>query len=90
MRRPHDFTYVFLALQAAILLSGAFYPLTVYPVWLKYVVEYSPFYQGIALARDFASGAVGKIDAFHVLYMVLFGILCALGGRRSLLKKLRE
>lgn len=50
------------------LLSGTFYPLTIYPDWLRMIIEAMPLWQAIQLERDLTLGTVGWSTLAHVAY----------------------
>ena len=52
------------------LFSGTFYSLSVYPAWLRIVVECLPLQHGIALLRGLNAGAIDWSLAGHAAYFV--------------------
>jgi lipooligosaccharide transport system permease protein len=53
------------------LFSATFYPITVYPVAIQWVVEALPLWHGIELVRGLTTGAL-RVEMFgHVLYFVV-------------------
>jgi lipooligosaccharide transport system permease protein len=83
MRSWQHFEFVTLATLPMFLFSGSFYPLSVYPVGLRVVVECTPLYQGVALLRGLTLGAVGPFMLVHVAYLALMGLGgLALASRR--------
>jgi lipooligosaccharide transport system permease protein len=73
MRGLADFDYVALAVVPMTLLSATFFPLSTYPVAVRWVVQLSPLYHGVALERDLMLGTIGWSCLVHV------GVLAALG-----------
>lgn len=57
------------------LFSGTFYPLSVYPDWLRVLIECLPLYQAIELIRSLTLGNIGWQLLGHVLYFVVMIIL---------------
>ena len=53
------------------LFSGTFYPLTIYPDWLRVIIECLPLYQAIELIRSLTLGNIGWDLLGHVLYFVV-------------------
>jgi lipooligosaccharide transport system permease protein len=53
------------------LFSGTFYPLDVYPDWLRITVEALPLWQAIALERALMFGQLDLDLVWHVLYFVV-------------------
>ena len=70
-----DFDYVQLALVPMLLLSATFFPVTTYPDPVRWLVELSPLYHGVALERGLMLGQVGWSLLAHVLVLVLLGAL---------------
>jgi lipooligosaccharide transport system permease protein len=83
MRSWLDFEFVTLTTLPMFLFSTTFYPLSVYPRPIQYIVDCTPLYQGIALLRGLTLGYVGPGLLWHVLYLALMGIAgLAIAGRR--------
>jgi lipooligosaccharide transport system permease protein len=83
MRSWLDFEFVTLTTLPMFLFSTTFYPLSVYPRPIQYVVDCTPLYQGIALLRGLTLGYVGPGLLWHVLYLALMGMAgLAIAGRR--------
>ena len=53
------------------LFSGTFYPLTVYPQWLQWVIEAMPLWQGIQLIRGFTLGVINVSMLGHLAYFLV-------------------
>ena len=73
-----DFDYVQLALVPMMLLSATFFPVTTYPGPLRWLVELSPLYHGVALERGLMLGQIGWSLLAHLLVLVAMG---AVGAR---------
>ncbi|HEX3788265.1 MAG TPA: ABC transporter permease [Pseudonocardiaceae bacterium] len=84
MRSWQDFDLVQLAILPMFFFSTTFYPITVYPGWLRVVVECLPLYQGIELMRSLTTGFVGIGALGHVLYFVVMAGLGGFGAARRL------
>jgi lipooligosaccharide transport system permease protein len=83
IRSWQDFEYVTLATLPMFLFSATFYPLSVYPRAIQYVVDVTPLYQGIALLRGLTLGYVSPSLLWHVLYLAVLGTAgLAVAGRR--------
>jgi len=65
-----------IAMLPMFLLSGSFYPLTVYPGYLQGILKALPLWQAIAMVRDFTLGMVSPGILWHVLY---FAVMVAIG-----------
>ena len=73
-----DFDYVQLVLVPMMLLSATFFPVTTYPGALRWLVELSPLYHGVALERGLMLGQIGWSLLGHLLVLVALG---AVGAR---------
>jgi lipooligosaccharide transport system permease protein len=70
MKSVQDLDMVQVAILPMFLFSGTFYSLSVYPTWLRIVVECLPLQHGIALLRDLNAGVVGWGMLGHAAYFV--------------------
>jgi len=83
MRSWQDFDLVNLAVLPMFFFSTTFYPLTVYPGWLRVVVQCFPLYHGVALMRGLTTGFVGWGMLGHALYFAVMALAgLAVAGRR--------
>ena len=83
MRSWQDFEFVQLAILPMFLFSTTFYPLSVYPRGIQYVVEVTPLYQSVDLLRGLVLGLVSPGLLWHVLYLAVLGLAGLLvAGRR--------
>jgi len=83
MRSWQDFEYVMVATLPMFLFSATFYPLSVYPRPIQFIVDCTPLYQGTALLRGLTLGYVGPGLLWHVLYLGVMGVSgLALAGSR--------
>jgi lipooligosaccharide transport system permease protein len=83
MKSWQDFEYVTLATLPMFLFSATFFPLSVYPSSLQWVVQISPLYHAAALVRELTTGAVGMSSAGHVGVLVALGVVGVwVAGRR--------
>lgn len=64
------------ALLPMFLLSATFYPLSVYPVPVQWIIEVLPLWHAVDLVRGLTTGVLGPAMLVHVLY---FAVLIALG-----------
>ncbi|CAN5289513.1 ABC transporter permease [soil metagenome] len=53
------------------LFSATFYPLTVYPAPIQWVVQALPLWHGVELVRGLTTGALNPAMLIHVLYFVI-------------------
>jgi lipooligosaccharide transport system permease protein len=83
MRTWHHFDYINLAMIPLFLFSATFYPLSVYPRGLQYVVQLSPLYHGATLIRSLSFGDIGPGLLLHVAVLLGVGAVgLFLTGRR--------
>ncbi len=88
LRSWQDFDLVNLVIFPMFFFSTTFYPITVYPGWLRPIVQAFPLYQGIALMRACTTGFVGWGLLWHVLYFAVMFAVGAVGAARRLTKLL--
>jgi lipooligosaccharide transport system permease protein len=53
------------------LLSATFYPITVYPTGLQWVIQAMPLWHGVELVRGFTTGLIDTATPWHILYFVV-------------------
>jgi lipooligosaccharide transport system permease protein len=69
------------------LFSATFYPLSVYPEWIRTVIQALPLWHAVELMRGLTTGAVDAGMLWHVLYfvaMILVGLVFTTKRLRSL------
>lgn len=84
LRSWQDFELVQVFLLPMFLFSGTFYPLSVYPTWLEWIVRFSPLYNAISLVRSFTLGNVTWYCVLNVLYLATLGVIGILVARRRM------
>ncbi|MFO7573491.1 MAG: ABC transporter permease [Gaiellaceae bacterium] len=83
MRTWKDFEFTNLVMLPLFLFSATFYPISVYPQALQWVVQALPLYHGVALVRALTTGAVGWFQLANVAYLVVLGLVgIVIAGRR--------
>jgi lipooligosaccharide transport system permease protein len=83
MRSWQDFSYITLVQLPIFLFSATFYPLSVYPESLQWVVRCSPLYHAATLMRELTTGTVGLGSLVHVAVLVALGVVgMVVTGRR--------
>jgi lipooligosaccharide transport system permease protein len=83
MRSWQDFEFVTLATLPMFLFSTTFYPLSVYPRSLQFVVECTPLYQSVVMLRDLTLGSVTPAILWPAAYLAVLGLIGLLvAGRR--------
>jgi lipooligosaccharide transport system permease protein len=70
MKSIQDLDLVDVAILPLFLFSGTFYSLSVYPTWLRIVVECLPLHHGIAMLRALNAGVLDWSLAGHACYFV--------------------
>jgi lipooligosaccharide transport system permease protein len=87
MRTWQDFEFVNLIQLPMFLFSATFYPLSVYPEWIRTVIQALPLWHAVELMRGLTTGAVDAGMLWHVLYfvaMILVGLVFTTKRLRSL------
>ncbi|KQX63652.1 hypothetical protein ASD06_11010 [Angustibacter sp. Root456] len=84
IRNFQDFDYIQMALVPLTLLSATFFPVEAYPAGLRWVVELSPLYHGVAIERALLLGTVSWSLVGHVAALVAMGAVGLAVTRRRL------
>lgn len=84
MRSWQDFDYVTLATLPLLLFSATFFPLSAFPVAIRWLVEVTPLYRGVILMRELVTGYLTWESAVSVAYLAALGVLGLLIVRRRL------
>jgi lipooligosaccharide transport system permease protein len=83
MRTWQDFEFLGIIQIPMFLFSATFFPLSVYPEALQWVVRCTPLYNAIALMRGLMLGSVGWYQLVNVAYLVVMGLIgVRIAGRR--------
>lgn len=72
------------------LFSATFYPLSVYPTVVQWIIQALPLWHGVELLRQISVGVFTAATAVHVLYfvvMIVLGMLLTTGRLRTLFLK---
>ncbi len=75
MRTWADSEYVQLAIVPMFLFSATFFPLEAYPEALRWVVQATPLYHGVAMVREVMLGQVTGAMVGHVAYLAVLGVV---------------
>ena len=75
MRTWADFDYVQLAIMPMFLFSATFFPLETYPQAAQWVVQATPLYHGVGMARELMLGDVTPAMLGHVGYLMAMGLV---------------
>jgi lipooligosaccharide transport system permease protein len=73
MKSWQDFDYVQLAVVPMFLFSATFFPVTAFHGPLRWVVEVTPLYRGVALVRELTTGAVTLDSLWSIAYLAVLG-----------------
>jgi lipooligosaccharide transport system permease protein len=73
MKSWQDFEYITLAIVPMFLFSATFFPVTAFHGALRWVVEATPLYRGVALTRELTTGALSGDSLVSVVYLVAMG-----------------
>jgi lipooligosaccharide transport system permease protein len=84
MRSWQDFDLVQLAVLPMFLFSATFFPLSVYPPTLQWLVQMSPLYHAVALMRGLTTGVVGWSMLGNLAYFVVMAALGVVIASRRL------
>ncbi|WP_423183965.1 ABC transporter permease [Arthrobacter sp. NyZ413] len=72
------------------LFSATFYPLSVYPQYIQWLIQAMPLWHGVELLRQISIGSFSPATAVHVAYylvMIVLGIMLTTGRLRKLFLK---
>jgi lipooligosaccharide transport system permease protein len=75
IRSWQDFEYIQLAIVPMFLFSATFFPVTAFHGALRWAVELTPLYRGVALVRELTTGAVSADSLWSVAYLLAMGSL---------------
>jgi lipooligosaccharide transport system permease protein len=84
LRSWQDFELVQIVLLPMFLFSATFFPISVYPPALQWVVRISPLYHGITLIRGFTLGHVGPTNVIDAAYLLVLGVVGIKIARRRM------
>jgi len=78
-----DFDYISLVLVPSFLFSATFFPLEEYPIWIARIVQITPLYQGVAMARRAVLGDLHWTMLIQATYLLAMGAVgCRVAARR--------
>ncbi|MGO4583127.1 ABC transporter permease [Arthrobacter sp. 2RAF6] len=72
------------------LFSATFYPLSVYPQYIQWLIQAMPLWHGVELLRQISIGSFSPATAVHIAYylvMIVLGIALTTGRLRKLFLK---
>jgi lipooligosaccharide transport system permease protein len=70
------------------LFSGTFFPVSLYPAFLRPIVELTPLYHSASLLRSLTTGAVDKGTLVNVLYLIALAAIASRTSIRLMRKRL--
>ena len=76
MKSFEQMNLINIVLLPMFLLSGSFYPLSIYPGWLQAFIKALPLWHGVALIRSVSLGIFNTRLTWHIVYFV---VMIALG-----------
>ena len=88
MREFSDSQLIQLVMLPMFLFATTFYPLSVYPGWVRPLIELLPLYQSIELLREPALGTLDGSMLVAAGYLLVFGSLALALATRRLSRKL--
>lgn len=88
LRSPAQFDYIQLVLTPMFLFATTFFPLSVYPEPLRWVVRCLPLYHGIELMRGLATGVLSGSMLVNLAYLLLLGAVGLWASTRRIAKLL--
>jgi lipooligosaccharide transport system permease protein len=75
LRNWQDFDLIQLIMLPMFLFSATFYPISVYPEAIEWVVRVLPLYHGIELVRALATGTPEAFQLVNVAYLLTLGMV---------------
>jgi lipooligosaccharide transport system permease protein len=75
MRNWQDFDLIQLIMLPMFLFSATFYPLSVFPEAIEWLIRVLPLYHGIQLVRTLSTGTVSAFQLLDVLYLLTMGVV---------------
>lgn len=75
MKTFQQMDWINMFLLPMFLFSATFYPLSVYPQGIQYVIQALPLWHGVELVRGLTTGLVGPGMLWHVLYYVVMIVI---------------
>ena len=75
MRNWKDFDIIQLVMLPMFMFSATFYPISVYPEAIQWMVRVLPLYHGIQLVRTLSTGTVSAYQLLDVLYLATMGLV---------------
>lgn len=84
LRSPSQFEYIQIAVMPMFLFSTTFFPMSVYPDALQWLVQCIPLYHGVELMRGLSTGVLDLSMIGHLTYLLVLAGLGVYGAARRL------
>jgi lipooligosaccharide transport system permease protein len=85
VRQREDFEYVTgLIVMPMFLFGGIFYPVSLMPGAVRWLLEVVPLYHGVALLRSCTTASLGLSTLWHAAYLILAGVVAFVVAVRRL------
>ena len=55
--------------------AGTFFPISIYPEWLRVIVEFTPLYRGVHMMRAFTTGTIDSMVLVDIAYLSIMGLI---------------
>ncbi|WP_232466239.1 ABC transporter permease [Diaminobutyricimonas sp. LJ205] len=75
MKTFQQMDWISFILLPMFLFSATFYPLSVYPEWIQWIIQALPLWHGVELVRGLTTGVISIGMLWHVLYYVVMVVL---------------
>jgi lipooligosaccharide transport system permease protein len=89
LRSPTQFDFILLIMMPIFLFSTTFFPLTVYPESVQWLVRISPLYHGVELTRGLSVGVLDAGMVGHVAYLLALAAVGVWAASRRITTLLR-
>ena len=85
----HSFDRIMnLVVMPMFLFSGTFFPISLYPAPIEFIVQLTPLYHGVSLLRALTTGVVTPYILIDIAYLLLMATICLTIAFRRLERKL--
>jgi lipooligosaccharide transport system permease protein len=71
MKTFQQMDWINFIMMPMLLFSATFYPLTVYPEWIQWIIQALPLWHGVELVRGFTTGILSVDMLWHIGYYVV-------------------
>ena len=89
LRTVNDFDVPMgLVVMPMFLFSGTFFPISIYPEPIQWLMQINPLYHSISLIRGLATGIVGWAQVWDFVFLAAFFVICMSIAMRQMERKL--